>query len=435
VLLALAWLIVVLNTTGTFDFLRSSYDVKVLVPNAASLSPGSSVRIGGVKVGRVVNVTRYGDGALVGMRITDTSVTPIPVDSRVAVRLRTLVGENYIQIEPGTSKRRLRSGAILGMRQVDDYVEADQILSTLQGPTRQRLRDLIAGLAHGVGGRGPELGRLLGGASQVLIKGTTLFDQLASDRQSVALLVDRLGGLMRTIGDGGDAVNALALEARHTFDAVAQRDAALDQTLAALPGTVRQVGDTMTTLRSASAHAAPVLSNLALAVREVSPAARLLRPGAQSGLGVVQALDEAANPLRKALAAGRAVAPSLNQALPAVHKLICQVNPVLRFVTPFSPELISTITGLASAVNYYDATGHAARIYALLGANSPVVFTPAMAQAVSVLTTAGLLHQLTQLGYNPFPAQGTVGQPPTVGLDASGPATAQNPYPHILADC
>ena len=429
------WVAVVLNSAGSFDRFRKTYDVSVLLPDAASLAPGSSVRVGGVRVGNVRSVERRGTGALVGVQLTDRSVTPLPTDTRVALRLRTLVGENYVQLQPGRARTTLPEGGILGMRQARDYVQVDEILSTLRGGTRERAKAMIGGLGTGVGGRGAKLNRIVGGATDVLDEGVELFEPLQRDRRSVALLVDRLGDVMRAVGDREATLRSLARNTTTTFTAIADRDAAMDRTLAELPSTVRQIGATSRTLTSSSGQTAPVLSELAGALRAATPAVRMLRPAAQTGRALVREIDRAAPALRTVLRDGRRVAGPLVEGLPALHRALCQVNPILRKVTPYAPELLSTITGLASAVNYYDATGHAARIYALVGANSAVAYGEQFARATSTLLNAGLVSKVAQLGYDPFPEQGRVGLPATVGRTASGPATAGNQYPRIQADC
>src|SRR3954463_14715572 len=108
-----------------------TYQLRADVPDAANLVVGNDVRVGGTRVGTVSAidpvVRRNGS---VAARLTlklETTIKPLPVDSRVVVRLRAApvlsaapwwaLGWKSARPAGGTSPRGFRDGATIPIRQ------------------------------------------------------------------------------------------------------------------------------------------------------------------------------------------------------------------------------------------------------------------------------------------------------------------------------
>src|SRR5581483_6727199 len=112
------------TTDGIFG---RSYTVTAFVPDARGLAPNAHVMIAGLEAGRVTSINRKGSDAILSLRI-DSAPTPLAVNSRVIVRLRSLVGESYVEVYPGNSRLKVPSGGSLGIGNSQDFVDVDQIL-------------------------------------------------------------------------------------------------------------------------------------------------------------------------------------------------------------------------------------------------------------------------------------------------------------------
>ncbi|MCW3016198.1 MAG: virulence factor Mce family protein [Solirubrobacterales bacterium] len=423
-------------TGGGVD-LRGGYQLNAIVPTSASVTAGSRVTMAGVRVGRITGVRRSGAGTAIEMHITDDRVVPLPADSRVTLRQRTPVGENYVSITPGSSTVRVPSGGAL--RSADEYVDLDQILSILSGPQKARARALIQGTAAGVRGRGDGLNELLGGAAGTLSSGSGVLDSLAVNRQHVAQLVVRLGAVSSAVGERAASVRVIADKGLASLRAVARRDQALSRLLGELPGTLDQVRATSTRLSTVSRVAAPVVANLAAGLKEVRPAVRSLRPAAQEGRAVVRGLSATAPGLGRTLRRAQSLSAPLAAALPQLRLALCQVNPAVRYLKPYAPDLSSWFIGLGSASNSYDAIGHLIRLTPIVNENSVVGLPDNVSRAAHTLLRAGFLSKVSGLTLRPYP------QPGMVGKDAAGPGdTLTGPadvaasgyrFPHVEADC
>lgn len=405
VAIASAVLVVLFRLSGAVSF-GDTYDVKAVVPQAGSLSEGTSVTMAGARVGTVKSVSRRGVGALVDIRIEDSSVTPLPKDSTAQLAVRTPLGENYVELVPGRSKQELESGGLVPPRRGSEYVDVDQILSTLQGETRERARQTLQGAAAAFGKRGEELNSTLSDAASVLEAGSGLTARIGDDRREIARLVRQLGDLSQSVGERGESIKALAQQGRTTFTALAQRDDAVRALLDQVPNTMVQLRKTTNLLRSTSDTAAPVVANAAAALREVRPAVRRLAPAAQEGRRVVDALDKSAAPLQGTLKSLQAAAPGLTKALPQVDTVLCDVNPMLRYIKPYIREIVSFAGSLGSASNSYDAIGHTIRLLPVINETALLGAPKEINDAAAILLHTGLAEGVTGLTFRPYPEPG-----------------------------
>lgn len=437
-LVALAVMLALFKLSGALST-GKTYEVKAIVPQAGSLSQGVSVTMAGARVGTVQSVHRRGVGALVDIRIDDKAVQPLPKDTTAQLAVRTPLGENYVELIPGRSKQNLSSGDLVPPAANDEYVDVDQLLSILKGSTRDQARKMIQGLGTAVDRKGPQLDDTLGHAAGVLDAGSSLTARLHGDREQIGQLVKQLGDIGYAVGERGASIKVLAKQGVTTFTAIAQRDNAVRDLLRTLPPTLAQVKQTTGTLKQVSDAAAPVLANLATAVREVRPAVRNLAPAAREGRGVVTQLSAAAPRLGKTLKVVTKASAPLAHTLPSLKRVLCQANPALRYFQPYVPDFVSFATGLGAAANAYDAVGHTIRLLPLAGENSVLGLPPSIAKTSFELTHSGLFGSTQGLSFDPYPAPGKNNE----GLKAGDPmllgpkdvAASGFKYPRIVQDC
>jgi phospholipid/cholesterol/gamma-HCH transport system substrate-binding protein len=429
------FLALLLLSGGSSPSIRSgSYRVSILAPTAVSLTPGSEVRVAGLQVGRVDGIRLQGRRSVIDLAI-DEDTARLPRDTRFDVRLRTVIGETYVALYPGTAAGRLPDGAVLPMsNQANEYVDVEQILDVLKGTRRDRARDMVRGLGDGLRGRGSQLNAFVGRTSGVVDGLAPLMKVLHNDRAQVARLVDQTGTLAGSLADRSAAIGRVARQGRLAAEAVATRDDALRATIVALPSTLRQGRRTLGTLRSATGDAAPVLSNLAQVVSRLRPSVKRLEPAATRGRTLVRELGAATPALRRTLKVARTLSAPTAGAMPQIRSALCQANPMIGYLAPYAREVAATIQNLASATNYYDANGHAVRVAVLVGDNNFAGMPAVQADAMKLLLNSGIFGRTHKHGYNPYPVPGDVG-PPSTGLGQTGPRDYEGTYRRIEAAC
>jgi len=135
---------------------RHHYQVKFVTQNSNLLLPRSVVRIAGIDVGQVDKVERYKktNMALVTMRIADNA-RPIHTDATIKIRPRLfLEGNFYVDLKPGTGAApELADGGMIPVTQTARPVQLDQILTSLQAPTRAALQGTLRGFGQALNGR------------------------------------------------------------------------------------------------------------------------------------------------------------------------------------------------------------------------------------------------------------------------------------------
>lgn len=102
---------------------------EVRLEHAAGLVENNAVKIAGVSVGRIERVTVDHDTAVLTLRVSRDVV--LHTDARAIVRAKSLLGEKYLQLDPGD-----REGPILEpgetIAHVDRPFEIDEVLNALQ---------------------------------------------------------------------------------------------------------------------------------------------------------------------------------------------------------------------------------------------------------------------------------------------------------------
>jgi len=436
--IALSFLGILLHFGGGLPSLHDDYEVQAILPTSAALAPGARVTMAGAEVGTVEGVKRQGLGALVRLKIFSEDVAPLPQDSRVRLRAHTPVGENYVEVIVGRSAQMLERGATLPMTDAEDYVDVDQILSILQGGAREQARRMFQGAGGALRGHGDELNTLLGETAGAVETGSGVVKVLSDDRRQLSRLIQQLGDVSAAIGERGAAVRTLAKQGGATARAVAARDEALRGLVEELPRSLRQVRSTSRLVDTVSGQATPVLSDVALALREIRPAVRRLAPAARTGRSAVAELGAAAPRLEKTLAGLTRVAGPAAKALPSLRSTLCEVNPVIRYAKPYTDDVISAVAGLGSSANSYDALGHVIRLTAIFSDNSAVAMPDEVTAAAQTLLHSGFLSKSYALNWNPYPQPGRIGKDSGVGKDILGPEALGKSgyvYPRIHADC
>ena len=146
---------------GAIPLKPESYRFTVPFDEATQLAVESDVRISGVSVGKVKAVELSDAGYAEATVEVEPRYAPMPADTRAILRQKTLLGETYVELSPGSSEgpsaaRGRRPAAGAGLR----VGAARRDLPRLRHPHSRRLPGLDAGTGRGVpGSRRRLLGR------------------------------------------------------------------------------------------------------------------------------------------------------------------------------------------------------------------------------------------------------------------------------------
>ena len=215
---------------GSLPLRPESYRFTVAIPEAATLAPEADVRLAGVNVGKVKRkeLDKGGRRTLVEIELEER-YAPIPDDSRVMLRQKTLLGETYVELAPGPAGGdMLADGGRLRNTRVERTVELDEIFSAFDERTRSAfrrwVRELRAAMARG---GGQDLNDALGNLPGFAGDGSKLLDALDEQEIAVRHLVRNTGRVFGAINEREGALRELIVNSNDTFEATASRDEAL----------------------------------------------------------------------------------------------------------------------------------------------------------------------------------------------------------------
>lgn len=161
-----------------FQALRGVYTVYADLEDAAGVQAGNEVRIAGVRIGRVQGVELTPTAARVEMEIE--SDAQIPLETVAEVKLKTLLGQKYIDLQLPRTYLLAASGEQNPIRATEGFLSDGDVIpksqtripyeiyqaakagtETLERIDKRSLRDLIDVLAGTFGQTDDEIGRAL----------------------------------------------------------------------------------------------------------------------------------------------------------------------------------------------------------------------------------------------------------------------------------
>jgi phospholipid/cholesterol/gamma-HCH transport system substrate-binding protein len=320
---------------GPTPFKAKPYQVKIPFNEATQLAEQSDVRISGVNVGKVQAIVLAPNHkqALATVDI-ENQYAPLPDDTRAMLRTKTLLGETYVELTPGSDKSKtLEDGATLPSANVTKSVQLDEIFRTFNPKTRAAFQAWMQEAAVAVEGQGQNLSYAIGELEPTFTEFERLFRTLDSQRLAVSQLFRNGATTFRALrGREGELAN-LIRNSNAVFTTTAKRDQDIEALFRAFPTFLDESRLTLSQLREFSENADPLM-------RQLVPAAKQLSPTLIS----IANLAPEARELFKALTKVNALAPT---GFPALRKIFRdEFPPLLRALDPFLRNLNPILVGL-----------------------------------------------------------------------------------------
>lgn len=326
---------------GPTPLKAKSYRVEVSFGEATQLAHEADVRISGVPVGKVKDiVTNKKTGRSDATIELDSDYAPLPSDAKAILRQKTLLGETYVELTPGTpGAKPIPDNGRLKTSQVSDTVELDEILRTFDPQTRKAFQTWIQTQAQSLNGRGQALNDALGNLAPFAEDTTKVLEILNAQKSGVRQLVRNTGAVFDALSARDDQLAGVITNSNKVFATTAQREADLQATFKALPTFERESSTTLKRLTKFSNNANPVVTDLKPAAKELSPTFVQLASLAPD----LKALFRDIDPLVKASKKGL---PATTEFLDQLHPLLAnfdaplkQLNPILDGANLYSKEI------------------------------------------------------------------------------------------------
>lgn len=340
---------------GSTPLAAQGYRVKVAFAQANELATGADVRVAGVDVGKVIALSAdlHDNRTLATLQIEPRYV-PIPRDARATLRIKTLLGETYVQL--GWSSRAggaLADGGRLPDGRVAPTVAVDQILSTFDPRTRRAFRTWMQSQAGAVAGRGADINDTLAALPGFVGSGARL--TAALQRQSSALggLIAHTGTFFRAVSARRGELSGLITGADSLFTTTARRNRALAALFEALPGFERESRVALPALTRFGERVDPVVRALGPLAPELTRAFRATGRLAPNLRAVFERLPAIERASRRGLPAADTVLRAIPPLEQAFMPFLENGDPIVRYVGLFKPEVTGFFANVAAAAEGY----------------------------------------------------------------------------------
>ena len=192
-----AFLFLVFNETRTGD----THEYSAVFADASRLEAGDTVRIAGIRVGTVGNVSLLPDRKVLVKFDTDRNIK-LTTGTKAAIRYLNLVGDRYMELvdTPGSTKI-LPAGVQIPVDRTAPALDLDLLLGGLkpviQGLNPQDVNALTGSLVQILQGQGGTLESLFS-------KSSSFTNSLADNNQVIEQLIDDLRTVLDTLATDGD---------------------------------------------------------------------------------------------------------------------------------------------------------------------------------------------------------------------------------------
>ncbi|MEO1193153.1 MAG: MlaD family protein [Pseudomonadota bacterium] len=107
----------------------SGYTIEAEFDNVSGVTTGTEVRLSGVEVGRVIDRRLAEEGDLAILTLSIGADYRIPEDSRVRILPEGLLGNSYVQLEPGGALDDLEPGSFVAFDRTQGAINVVDLLS------------------------------------------------------------------------------------------------------------------------------------------------------------------------------------------------------------------------------------------------------------------------------------------------------------------
>jgi ABC-type transporter Mla subunit MlaD len=382
VLAATAVIATVAAASGQNDT-SGPYKVRAIFDDASFAVPGEQVRIGGAPVGSIASLdvcvahsaacaAGTQNKAAVTLEIDDARFTPFHANATCAIRPQSLIGEMYVDCDPGTAAapalERIHSGPgkgtyYLPVTRTHSPVDFDIAQDIYREPVSERLAIILNELGTGLAARGSDLNAVIHRADPALGNTDQVLKILAGQNRALAKLATDSATVLTPLAQQRKALSDFIVQANTTATASAARAKDISNSIRLLPAFLRQLKPLMVDLGTLADQGTPLASELGTSAQALGREFTELTPFAKAARTALIDLGTTAQQSQGSLVATIPLAQRFtrlgNQLAPAATELD-QLTSSLN-TTGAVGQLMAVLFNGTTAANGFDSLGHYVR--------------------------------------------------------------------------
>ena len=374
---------------GATPLQPKGYRIKAAFPEATQLGLEADVRVAGVNVGKVRKKEtdpKYPNRTVATIEV-NPRYAPIAGDAKAILRQKTLLGETYVELTPGTKAApRIPEDGWLATTQVSDTTQLDEVFEALDPKTRAAFRDWQQDLAKSVDGdEGRELNQAFGTLPRFAASAEDLLTVLDGQKAATRRLVRNTGVVFGALTEREDQLRNLITGAGGTFEATASQQEALAETFRIFPTFLDESKTTLARLQTFARDTDPLVRDLRPAVQDLKPALTDARAFAPDLERTFRSLDPLITASKTGLPALRETLAGTTPLLGQVQPFLEQLNPILEWLEIYQSQVSDFISNGAGALADTiptvtgDERGHYLRQFGPTGEETVAMYTDRLA--------------------------------------------------------
>jgi virulence factor Mce-like protein len=282
---------------GAADKNAQGQTYKIMFDNAFGLTKGGDFRVGGVNAGRTTGfeVTKKpGESpkAVVTAEVTKPGFGGFREDASCEIRPQSLIGEYYVDCQPGKSDERLEEGGTIPVEQTSSTIPVDIVNDIMRRPYRERFRLLITELGTGLAGRPDDLQEVLRRAHPGLRETSRVLRILGDQNQVIKDFIADSDTVVAELEKNKRDVVRWVKEAGQTAEISATRRAELRRQFERFPEFLDELRPTMARLGELADEQTPLLADLRRAAPDLDTFFTRVGPFAEASRPAVRSLGE-----------------------------------------------------------------------------------------------------------------------------------------------
>jgi virulence factor Mce-like protein len=237
---------------------------KIQIDNAFGLVTGAEFKVAGVPAGTIksIDLDQKSLHAVVTVTVNQGGFGQFHADATCQSRPESLIGEYFIDCNPGTSGPVLKPGGTIPVSHTQSTISADLVQNVMRLPYRQRFSLIINEFGAAAAARSGDLQAALHRAVPALDQTDRVLNLLANDSTTLQNLTRDSNSVITALANNSTNVKRFVTEANRTATATATQDNNLRGTFHNLPATLEQLRPAMAKLGTTATANTPVLNNL-----------------------------------------------------------------------------------------------------------------------------------------------------------------------------
>ena len=341
---------------GAIPFLPKGYRVNATFQEATSLAVEADVRVSGVQIGKVKTIkpNRTTGESDVVIELNER-YAPLPKDVTAVLRQKTLLGETYIELTPGSNDGpKIPENGHIPSSAVSPSVQLDEIFRAFDPKTRRAFQVWMQEQARALGPHGRDLNDALGNLGPFAEDASEIVAILNRQEAAVRSLVSNSGEVFGALNSRGSQLREMIENLNTVFRTTAERDESLKAAFRALPTFQRESRTTLRRLDRFAADTDPLVTQLRPAARELSPTLRHLERLSPDLKALFRDLNPLITASRTGFPATERLLDDLRPFFQQIYPTVQQVVPILQFIKPYQREMTAFFANTVAATQATD---------------------------------------------------------------------------------